>query len=217
MEDWPTARRHFRRAARLQPRRGRNWLRVAVAHVPPLGRRAWGRHGSLTYPPSTVGVPVQTEGRSSPERELFLAWGYRENPGVSEGDDGSATAGRPPPPIAPAVRRLAHRLSRRIPDLLSLQLSLGLERDPDPVARLQGVARDAGGAPTLLAVTDRARGDPGRPFGPPSNPDHRREWTGDQFRLLLRSTGFRVERTWRRGTQRVFLVRGMDEPPTRIN
>jgi hypothetical protein len=156
-----------------------------------------------------VGLPVQTEG-SRAGRELFLAWRYREN---SPPEGTGAVA----PPAAPAVQKLVTRLSRRVPDLLSLQLSAGFESDPDPVARLQQAARDASGAPTLLTITDRALGDPDRPFGPPSDPDHLREWTYDQFRLLLRSTGFRVERAWRRGTQRVVLVRGMDEPPTRIN
>ena len=216
MEDWPTARRHFWSSARRQPRRRRGWQRLALAHVPPLGRWAWARHGSVSYPPSTVGVPVQVgsgdgvAGDPAAERELFLAWRYRENP-APDGPGGVA------PPVAPAVQRLVTRLSRRVPDLLSLQLSAGLERDPDPVARLQQAARDAGGAPTLLTVTDRALADPDRPFGPPSDPDHRREWTYDQFLLLLRSTGFRIERAWRRGTQRLVLVRGMDEPPTRIN
>jgi hypothetical protein len=200
----------------------------------------------VRYPPSTVGVPVQaadgpatgqvdktgwaeaaggtdgteqaggtdrtraTDGTDGTGRELFLAWRYRENPAP----DG---AGAVPPPVDPAVRKLVARLSRRVPDLLSLQLSAGLEREPDPVARLQQVARDASGAPTLLTLTDRRRSDPDRPFGPPSNPDHRREWTYDQFLLLLRSTGFRIERAWRRGSQRLILVRGMAEPPTRIN
>jgi hypothetical protein len=66
-------------------------------------------------------------------------------------------------------------------------------------------------------MTDRALGDAGRALGPPALPAHRREWTYDQFRLLLRSTGFRIERTWRRGTRRVVLIRAVDEPPTRIN
>jgi glycosyltransferase involved in cell wall biosynthesis len=209
MEDWSAARRHLWSSARLGPRRLRHWQRLALACVPPLGRRTWGRHGSQTYPPSTVGLPVQTEG-SRAGRELFLAWRYREN-APPEGPGAVA------PPAAPAVQKLVTRLSRRVPDLLSLQLSAGFERDPDPVARLQQAAQDASGAPTLLTITDRALGDPDRPFGPPSDPDHLREWTYDQFRLLLRSTGFRIERVWRRGTQRVVLVRGMDEPPTRIN
>ena len=65
-----------------------------------------------------------------------------------------------------------------------------LEREPDPVARLLQVARATNGAPALVTFTDRARSVPDRPFGPPPNPDHRREWTADRFRLLLRSTGF---------------------------
>jgi hypothetical protein len=213
MEDWPAARRHFWSSARQAPHRRRHWLRLALALVPPVGRWVWGRQGLLAYPPSTVGLPVQTGDGPAAERELFLAWGYEENPSP----DGSGAAPPPTPAPPPALRRRVERLRRRMPDLRSLHLAPGLERDADPVARLLQIARAANGAPTLLTITDRARSDPGRPYGPPSNPHHRREWTLDQFRLLLRSTGFHVDRTWRHGIHRAFLVRPMVDPPTRIN
>jgi hypothetical protein len=206
--DWSTARRHIWRQARLEPRRGRNWVRLAISFVPPLGRRIWSRHGTLTYDRSTVGVVVQVDGAATAERELFLAWGYEENPPPDAPTDRPLQVDR-------AVGRLASRLTSRITDL-SLQLSAAFERDEDPVVRLQRIAREADGAPVLLATTDREATDPTRPLGPPTDLGHRREWSYDQFRLLLRSTGFRVERTWRRGTQMVFLVRSLGEPPTRI-
>ena len=39
----PEARRFFRQACRARPGDARNWLRLAVAAVPPLARRAWSR------------------------------------------------------------------------------------------------------------------------------------------------------------------------------
>jgi glycosyltransferase involved in cell wall biosynthesis len=215
MGDWRVARRHFWSSVRRAPRRLRHWQRLAMAFVPPVGRRVWARHGAATHHPSTVGVPVQTEDRTTAQRELFLPWRYEENPAPAEAAGAGAGAGVPP--TAPVHERLVSRLSRRVPDLLPVHLSPALEHDPDPVARLHQVSRQVNGAPALLTITDRAATDPDRPFGPPSNQGHRREWTYEQFRLLLRSTGFRVERTWRSGAQRVVLVRSMGEPPTRIN
>jgi glycosyltransferase involved in cell wall biosynthesis len=214
MEDWPTARRHFWSSARREPRHWRHWPRLMIALVPPLGRRVWGRHGPSAYPRSTVGVPVQTSDEPAVERELFLAWGYQENPGPALD---APSAGTATPPTDPALDRLVDRIRRRMPDLRSDHLLSGLEQDPDPVARLLQIARATEGAPALLTITDRGLSDGDQPCGPPSNPGHRREWTHDQFRLLLRSTGFHIERTWRHGTRRLLLVRTMDETPTRIN
>jgi hypothetical protein len=221
MEEWPLARRHFWSSARREPGRRMHWQRLGMSLVPPLGRRVWGRHGGTRYPTSSVGALVQTEDKAGAEREreLFLAWGYQENPAPDE--PAGTEAGTPTSPPSshrrPAHEHLVERLGRRVPGLLSPSLSPVLEREADPVARLHQLARDADGAPAVLVMTDRALGDAGRSLGPPANPAHRREWTYDQFRLLLRSTGFRIERTWRRGTQRIVLIRAMDEPPTRIN
>jgi glycosyltransferase involved in cell wall biosynthesis len=209
MGDWPTARRHFWASARMESKRRVNWGRLALALVPPLGGWAWNRHSNLTYDPSTVGVLVQVEGNDNPERELFLAWGYKENP-PPDAPTGEPTA------VAPEVRRLASRLTRRV-DRLVVQVAEDVQQDEDPVGLLQRIARDAVKAPILLSVVDRVLTDPDRPLGPPSDPGHRREWTFDQFRLLLRSTGFRIERMWRRGPHMVFLIRASDTPPTRIN
>jgi hypothetical protein len=211
MEEWQLARRHLWSSARREPRRRMHWQRLGMALVPPLGRRVWGRHGASSYPTSSVGVLVQTEDKARADRELFLAWGYRENPAPDE-PAGTSSGDR-----RPAHEQLVERLRRRVPGLLPPELSPVLEREPDPVGRLHELARDADGAPAVVTMTDRALGDAGRGLGPPANPAHRREWTYDQFRLLVRSTGFRIERTWRRGTRRVVLIRAMDEPPTRIN
>jgi hypothetical protein len=48
-----------------------------------------------------------------------------------------------------------------------------------------------------VSTPDRTVTDPDRPLGPPTDPRDRRAWSRDQFELLLHSTGFDVERTWR--------------------
>ncbi|HMG43692.1 MAG TPA: glycosyltransferase family 2 protein [Acidimicrobiales bacterium] len=205
-EDWAAARRHFRRSARLEPNRVRQWTRVALAHAPPVGRWVWNRHNALRYDTGTVGVLVQhpstPDGRA---RELFLAWGYEERPAAD------VTGGTP---VAASVRRLASRSARRTSGLV-LRLDATFEAHDDPVGLLHEIAGQSGdGVPVLLSIVDREVADPDHPLGPPSDPGHRREWTGDQFRLLLRSTGFRVERSWRRGQRLAFLVRYSDTTPT---
>jgi glycosyltransferase involved in cell wall biosynthesis len=195
VDDWGTARRHFRASARLGPRRRRGWARLAIAYLPPVGRYAWRRRARLVYDPASVGVLAQRPERTAPVRELFLAWGYEENP---PGEPAGA-------PTAGWERFLADRLVREHPGLVS-RLDAALETADDPVTALHGIARDAAGADVLLATTDREVADPARPLGPPSNPNHRRQWSHDQFRLLLRSTGFRIERTWRKGERVVFLA-----------
>ncbi len=78
-----------------------------------------------------------------------------------------------------------------------LLVCLGLlERTDDPVALLLRLADVAGGGPVLVATPDRSVSDPDRPAGPPTRSEHRREWSYDQFELLLLSTGFEVERSW---------------------
>ena len=196
--DFRSARRNFWLSAKAEPRRRRGWQRCALALFPPLGRRVWNRHSHISYNPEAVGVLPQVPGAvTSPERELFLAWGYEQNP---------PPEGRPRPVAADRwAGRLATRLARRWP---SLVVSPGgeLVRDDDPVDRLHKLARAAGDAPLLVVTPDRERTDPDRPLGPPSNTAHRREWSYDQFVLLLRSTGFIVERGFRRGTRLAFLV-----------
>ena len=197
---WSTARRHFRHAARLEPRRRRSWGRLVLAYLPPLGRWAWSRKLPLDFDPQSVGVLQQRPGSSRP-RELFLAWEYQERP--------SPTA---PATADTATQRWAARRAKRIPGVV-VRVAESFESDVDPVALLHSIARDTAGAPVLLATTDREAADPDRPLGPPSNPSHRRQWSHDQFRLLLRSTGFRVERTWRRGDRLVFLVESVAGTP----
>jgi glycosyltransferase involved in cell wall biosynthesis len=201
---WSLARRHFWRSARLEPHRSRNWGRLALSVAPALGRWAWNRHSTLVYDPASVGVLVQhTDRQLGSVRELFLAWEYEENPPT----DGEPT------PVTGWAKRLAKRQARKNPGL-SVHLSDVLERDDDPVAVLRGIASDADGGMVLLTAVDREASNPHRPLGPPSNPDHRREWTYDQFRLLLRSTGFVIERSWTGSRRLVFLVRSSDRAPT---
>jgi glycosyltransferase involved in cell wall biosynthesis len=196
-EHWGVARRHFWRSARLDPGMQR-WGRLVLCFIPPLARRVWTRHGRNTYDPTQLGVRSQlTPADTRGEPELFLAWRYRQNP-PTHGPDAA-------PDVDPAVRRLARRLARGQP---SLVLGLGtLERHDDPVGLLQQLAREAAdtSGAVLLSTADRTRSDPDRPLGPPSNPDHRREWSADQLALLLRSTGIEVGRTWKRGTNLVVL------------
>lgn len=209
--DWRLARRHFRAQARRAPRSRRAWLRLAMACVPALGRRTWNRHRSGSFLPSTVGIVVQHADHPDapvPRRELFLSASYQENPAPSPSADGAG--------VPAAVRRLARRVGRRAPGLV-VELALGLETADDPVVVLRELGERAGDAPVLLAVADREAGDPDRPSGPPSDPRHRREWSGDQLRLLLRSTGFGVDRTWRRAGRVVVLARRFDRPPVRVN
>ena len=204
---WRAARRLFWRSARLQPGRRRNWSRLALSFVPPLGRWVWDRHGVAAYDATKLGVRRQRpDDEAFGEPELFLAWGYRENPGRPSDAGGAAVESG----ATPRARRLARRLARRRPGLVE---SCGeLERSDDPVGLLHDLARGRrGGAPVLLSTAQRTVSDPDRALGPPSNVDHRREWSHDQMRLLLRSTGFEVERSWRRGPQALFLAR----PPIR--
>ena len=136
----------------------------------------WNRHSNVSYNPEAIGVlPQHPDALGSPRRELFLAWGYEENP---------PTEGGPRPVAADGwAGRMAARLARRWPGLV---VSPGgeLVRDDDPVGRLHKLAREAGDSPLLIVTPDRERTDPDRPLGPPSNPAHRREWSYDQFVLL---------------------------------
>jgi glycosyltransferase involved in cell wall biosynthesis len=197
--NWYAARRHFWLSARAEPTRRRGWFRYALAFCPPLGQRFWNRHSSAVLNPAALGVLPQHPGvATSGKRELFLAWNYQQNP---RPEAGATTAA----PGDGWSRRLAARWRRKQPELVVCDGEL--ERDDDPVALLHRLAAEAAGAPLLLITADRSRSDPDRPAGPPSNPAHRREWGFDQFELLLRSTGFVVERRWHRGTRQAFLAR----------
>ncbi len=194
--DWPSARRHFWLSAMAEPKRRRGWERCALALVPPLGRRVWNRHNQVAPNPEAIGVLPQHSPDGQARRELFLAWNYEENP-APEGGPGQV-------PEDTWARQLGARLQRNRPGLL---VSHGqLVRDDDPVGLLHRLAREAAGAPLLFVTPNRPVSDPHRPLGPPSNPQHRREWSYDQFVLLLRSTGFAIDRRFRRGKRMAFLV-----------
>ena len=212
-EDWSAARRHFRRSAQLEPNRLRQRTRAALAWAPPLGRWVWNRRNTLRYDPGTVGVLVQHPSAPTPRaRELFLAWRYEEGPSGGSGS-GSSESAEPAAAVDAWARRLASRWARRTPGLVD-RLDDAFEVHDDPVVLLHDIARHGNDVPVLLSIVDREVADPDRPLGPPSDPRHRREWSQDQFRLLLRSVGFRIERTWRRDRRRVFLVRFSETTPT---
>jgi glycosyltransferase involved in cell wall biosynthesis len=201
---WSDARRHFWRSARLEPCMRVRWARLALSYVPPLARQVWDRHGSGHYDSTQAGVPMQLRAgpagpadRPGATPELFLHWRYRENEPPADSDAR---------PVDPRVQRLADRVTRQHPGTIHC---LGtLERHADPVGLLQELARDAADSTrgVLVSTPDRLRSDPDRPLGPPSNPRHRREWSREQLRLLLRSTGLDVSRTWHRGDDMVVLA-----------
>jgi hypothetical protein len=202
--DWRSARRHLWRAARLEPRKARTWGRALLTIAPRLGTWVWNHQRGVVYDSAKAGIRLQPPGHTSGEPELFLAWGYRPNPPV----EGDALLDAPLP--APWLGRLSRRLSRRHP---GLTVSLNaIEQDDDPVGLLQRLAKAPEANPVLLVTTDRSATDPHRPLGPPSDPRHRREWTLDQVVLLLRSTGFGVERWWARGTDLAVLARPLTQP-----
>jgi Glycosyl transferase family 2 len=218
--EWEQARRRLLRSLRAKPRSGAAWGRLALACVPALGERVWHRHGSWEKPGHLrPGVLDQSlDGPDDEPRELFLSWGYRENPPVTgDATDGPAPS---PAPVLARVHRLASRLARRrgwapvvevgadggvVADAAGVSAAQPglvvcagvMERADDPVGVLRRLAFVAGGAPVLVAAVDRGVVDPDRPVGPPADPAHRREWDHDQFELLLHSAGFDVDRTWR--------------------
>jgi len=216
--EWGQARRRLLRSLRAKPRSGAAWGRLALACVPALGKRVWHRHGSWEKPGHLrPGVLDQSDEAGDEPRELFLTWGYSENPPARTGTtDGPA----PGPGAAPVpVRRLASRLARRrwgpvvevgadgavagdaagVPAAQPglVVCAAVMERVDDPVGLLRRLAGAADGAPVMVAAVDRGVVDPDRPVGPPADPAHRRQWDFDQFELLLHSTGFDVDRTWR--------------------
>lgn len=83
-----------------------------------------------------------------------------------------------------------------------------IERVRDPRRLLSGIrhaVRDGGMA--LIATPDRSRLQPETALGPPTNPCHIREWSAEEFALLLESCGFEIPRTMHRRSSMTFLVR----------
>jgi SAM-dependent methyltransferase len=72
-----------------------------------------------------------------------------------------------------------------------------VEHVDDPVdllSRLREIAQPNGHV--LISTPDRAVFEGASPLGPPTNPKHIREWTRDEFEMLLESVGFTIERAW---------------------
>lgn len=68
-----------------------------------------------------------------------------------------------------------------------------IEHVEDPVTLLDGIRRIVGGSGMLIISTpDRLRYDQPDRLGPPGNPRHVREWSRDEFELLLESCGFEI-------------------------
>jgi len=272
--EWRSARRHFWRASRAAPLALRQWGRLGLASVPALGRKVWNRHGATwaSYDTGELGIVRQSD-RTGGEgvrasvtpRELFLAWGYEQNPCESSDAGGTPFWGegmassdvRNQVPVYRLGARLAHKrgwapvldvgcgsgnklvdhfpastptvgvdqvsgitLAReQFPDrqwiagdlsndavwteLAAVRPGLTLcvdviEHVEDPIELLHRLAGVSAGAPVIISTPDRARYDPDRPLGPPNHARHMREWTHDQFELLLLSAGYEVERSWHR-------------------
>ena len=83
-----------------------------------------------------------------------------------------------------------------------------VQKVPDPRRLLSGIRhaiRDGGVA--LIATPDRSRLHPEAPMGPPSAPCHIREWSAEEFSLLLESCGFDIVRMVHRRASMSFIVR----------
>ena len=133
--DWRAARRHLVQSVRATPRSREAWARLALAAVPPLGNRVWNRRGDwATHDPAELGVLRQpppsavvdvTDGTDDPDgtvtapprRELFLPWGYKENPPppgagpVADEGGGTVTVARTRAAGVAPAQRLAARLA----------------------------------------------------------------------------------------------------------
>jgi 2-polyprenyl-3-methyl-5-hydroxy-6-metoxy-1,4-benzoquinol methylase len=78
-----------------------------------------------------------------------------------------------------------------------------IEHVEQPVFLLRRLAELlADGGQLLISTPDRMRFDLPTPLGPPNNPRHVREWTRDEFELLLESVGLQIV------ARRRFLPRG---------
>ncbi|MEW6471663.1 MAG: glycosyltransferase [Actinomycetota bacterium] len=167
---------------------------------------------------------------------LFTPWRYRENPPPSSDGPVSWRYGfregslRRQAPIYRLAARLARsRELRAIVDIgfgpgdslddeaawnqlagLEPQLvvcSNVIERVDDPRRLLSGIRHAVSdGGQALISTTDRSRVGPETAMGPPSDPGHVREWTTEEFSLLLESCGFEIRRVLHRQSSMGFLV-----------
>ncbi|MGH9892235.1 MAG: glycosyltransferase, partial [bacterium] len=85
-----------------------------------------------------------------------------------------------------------------------------VQQVPDPRRLLSGIGHAVSdGGMALISTPDRTRLRPETPMGPPSIPNHIREWSPEEFSLLLESCGFEVVRIVHRRSSMGFLVHPM--------
>lgn len=86
-----------------------------------------------------------------------------------------------------------------------------IEHVRDPIVLLRHVVELlAPGGRILLSTPDRARLEDREPLGPPRNPRHVREWSEDEFRLLLEAARLRIVKA------RHLLPRAYSPTPTEL-
>jgi hypothetical protein len=93
-----------------------------------------------------------------------------------------------------------------------------VERVLDPRRLLSGIRRAVSeGGLALISTPDRNRQRPEAAMGPPTDPRHIREWSADEFALLLESCGFKIIDVTHRHSSMGFLVRNDfgSQPPRR--
>jgi glycosyltransferase involved in cell wall biosynthesis len=219
------ARRRFVSAIRHDPLSPKRYVRLAGAVASPIGRRIWLRQWE-----AAPKAQRPLEGVDS----LFMPWRYRENPTASCDDDGRNDS-RTGAPFHNLVARLvrAQGLTRvvdlgaprgtdledetlwngvvsRKPDLVIC--SHLVERVFEPRRLLSGIRRAISESGAALIVTvDRSRLGAEAALGPPTDPRHIREWSADEFGLLLESCGFEIIRIAHRGSAMGFVVRATPE------
>jgi len=168
---------------------------------------------------------------------LFTPWQYRENPPGSPGatlPPRVTDQRRQDAPIYKLAARLAR--ARSLAPIVDVDEFVGVEGDlddehvwdqiaglkpqlvicsgvveqvADPRRLLSGIHHAiAAGGSALIGTCDRSRGS-SQPLGPPTDPSHIREWSAEEFSLLLESCDFEILRVHRLADRRSlgFLVR----------
>ena len=124
------ARRNLARSVRHQPRSPKRWMRLALAVVPPLGRRVWGRGRRMgnTQPHPLPKLQQLPPDHLEGEDHLFLPWRYRRNPQASSDSVGTSYWAAPSennPLYQEPVYRMARRMVRRRPGSVVVDVGCG--------------------------------------------------------------------------------------------